>query len=160
LRLLLRHWLELRGDEAMPRRSAIAPSAMAPALPYIWICEYLAAERRFRMRLAGEEINRIYGRNVSHSDFEEIIAGDRLAEVTSHYRRVLEQPAILHCTGQIYLASGRAVVGERLALPLRDEDGTASQIIGASVYDVPRLPDGADRLREEMTYKFTPLYDD
>src|SRR5882672_5085787 len=73
LRRLLRHWLECRGGGLATKRSAIDPTAIGPILSSVWLCDYEPADRRFRMRLAGEDINRLYGRNVTQSYFEEII---------------------------------------------------------------------------------------
>src|ERR1700752_622504 len=103
----------------------------------------MPAERRFRMRLAGEEINRLYGRNINQCHFEDIIAPPLLHDVMRRYRRVVEEPAVLHCGGHIYLASDRSAVGERLVLPLTDEGGEIMHVIGASVYRADfRLGDG------------------
>lgn len=157
LRRLLRHWLERRGGAPVPARTAIDPAQLGSVLPNIWICDYLPQDRRFRMRLAGEAINRIYGRSVAHCDFADIIAPDKLEHVLQLYRRVIEEPAILHCTGHIYLASGRSVVGERLVLPLTDEAGTVMHAIGASI--MAKSPPGENLLvvRESMTEFFTPV---
>lgn len=157
LRCLLQHWLERRGAKLMPARTAIDPAQLGSLLPNIWMCDYLPQDRRFRMRLAGEDVNQVYGRNIGHCDFEEIISPDRLDHVLYLYRRVIEEPAILHNTGHIYLASGRSVVGERLVLPLTDETGAVMHAIGASIMD--RSPPGENReiIRESMTELFTPL---
>ena len=72
LHLLLDHWLDRRGGDGVPLRSAIDPSAIVSVLPNIWLCEFNAADERFRMRLAGEEINKLYGKNISSCYFEEI----------------------------------------------------------------------------------------
>ncbi len=69
------------------------------------MCDYLPDDRRFRMRLAGEEICLLHGHNVTHCSFEEIIAPALLADVTRRCWRVVEESAILHCGGNIYLAS-------------------------------------------------------
>jgi hypothetical protein len=159
LLLLLNHWLERRGSDAVPLRSAIDPAAIAPALPSIWLCEFLPDEGRFRMRLAGEEINRLYGRNVSRSYFEEIANERFLATVVRRYRRIIEEPAIMHCGGHIYFANDSRVVGERLGLPLRTEDGLISQIIGVSVYDIPHEQVDFEIRNEAMKENFTPLFD-
>ena len=157
LRLLLRHWLERRGDGLAPRRSAIDPAAIGPILPTVWLCDFEPAERRFRMRLAGEEINHLYGRNVTQCYFEEIIEPGLLADVMRRYRRVVEEPAILHCGGHIYLASNRSEVGQRLVLPLADDSGMLMHVIGASVYRMDlRLAEGPIT-RESMVETFTPL---
>jgi hypothetical protein len=157
LRRLLRHWLERRGDGLAPIRSAIDPTAVAPILSSIWLCDYLPADRRFRMRLAGEEINDLYGRNITQCYFEEIIAPALLADVLRRYRRVVEEPAILLCSGHIYLASNRSEVGERLVLPLSDDSGAIMHVIGASVYRMELKLGEGPITRESMTETFTPL---
>jgi hypothetical protein len=157
LQVLLNHWLDRRGDDSMPLRSAIDPAAIAPALPSIWLCEFLTDEGRFRMRLAGEEINKFYGRNISRCYFDEI-AGDRyLPNIVRRYRRIIEEPAILHCTGHIYFANESRVVGERIGLPLRADDGKVLQIIGVSVYDIPPRQFDLQIKNETMQDNFTPI---
>jgi hypothetical protein len=157
LRRLLGHWLERRGDGLAPRRSMIDPTAIGPILSSVWMCDYLPAERRFRMRLAGEEINRLYGRNVTQCSFEEIIAPALLTDVLRRYRRVVEEPAILLCSGHIYLASNRSEIGERLVLPLSDDSGAIMHVIGASVYRMELKLGEGPITRESMTETFTPL---
>jgi hypothetical protein len=102
---LLRHWLECRGGGLAPRRSTIDPTAIGPILSSVWMCDYQPEDRRFRMRLAGEEINRLYGRNVTQCFFEEIMEPALLPDVLRRDRRVVAEPAILQCGGHIYLAS-------------------------------------------------------
>ena len=157
LRLLLRHWLAKRGDRLVPLRTAIDPAELGPILASIWLCDFLPGERRFRMRLSGEDIKQLCGRNINQCLFEEIIAPHLLADILRRYRGVVEQPAVLHCAGQIYLASERSVVGERLVLPLADDSGAILHLIGASVFG--RMSGGSKGpiTRESMTETFTPL---
>src|SRR5262245_50190120 len=109
------------------------------------------------MRLAGEEINKFYGRNISRAYFDEI-ADDRFRTImVRRYQRVIEEPAIMHCTGHIYFANESRVVGERLALPLRADDGRVLQVIGISVYDIPPLHFEFTVKGEAMQEKFTPI---
>jgi hypothetical protein len=159
LRPLLRHWLERRGDEVATPRAAIDPTAVGPILASIWMCDFLPAERRFRMRLAGEEINHLYGRNVNHCYFEDMIAPTLLADVVRRYRRVVDEPAILHCSGSIYLASDRSDKGERLVLPLLDDAGAVMHVIGASIMRLDPLVVEGPIQRESMIETFTPLTD-
>ncbi len=159
LHLLLDHWLERRGGDDVPLRSAIDPSAIVSVLPYIWLCEFNPAEERFRMRLAGEEINKLYGRNISSCYFEEIACPSFLPLMMRRYRRIIEQPAILHCAGLIYFSNSSPVVGERLGLPLRMEDGRITQIIGVSFSDFPLEQYDFGVKGEEMAEIYTPLLD-
>jgi hypothetical protein len=157
LRRLLEHWLARRGDRLAPLRTSIDPTELGPILPSVWLCDFLPAEQRFRMRLAGEDINQLYGRNVSQCYFEDIIAPAMLPDVLRRYRRVVSEPAILHCGGHIYLASNRSEVGERLVLPLADESGAIVHVIGASMYARMPWPHDGPVTRESMVETFTPL---
>jgi hypothetical protein len=157
LRRLLQHWLERRGASVAPKRAAIDPTAIGPILSSVWLCDYEPADQRFRMRLAGEEINRLYGRNVTQCHFEEIIEPTLLPAVLRRYRRVVAEPAVLHCGGHIYLASNRSEVGERLVLPLSDDSGAIMHVIGASVYRMELKLGEGPIMRESMTETFTPL---
>jgi hypothetical protein len=159
LHLLLDHWLDRRGAERIPRRSAIDPSAIVSVLPNIWLCEFNPADGRFRMRLAGEEINKLYGRNISSCYFHEIANEEFLPLMTRRYRRIIEEPAILHCSGLIYFSNSSPVVGERLGLPLSMEDGRITQIIGASFYDFPLEQLDFGVKGEQMTETYTPILD-
>jgi hypothetical protein len=109
LQLLLNYWLDLRGGDAIPLRSAVDPAALAPVLPNIWLCEFVPDEDRFRMRLAGEEINKFYGRNISRAYFDEISDDRFRTMMVRRYRRVIEEPSIMHCTGHIYFANESSV---------------------------------------------------
>lgn len=157
LRRLMHHWLERRGDGVVPLRSAIDPTAIGPILASVWMCDFLPQERRFRMRLAGEEINHLYGRNINHCYFEDIIAPGLLGAVMRRYLRVVDDPAILHCGGHIYLASERSQVGERIVLPLADENGAITHVIGASIFRTDPLVIEGPIVRESMVETFTPL---
>lgn len=157
LHMLLGHWLDLRGADLAPRRSAIDPAAIAPLLSGVWMCDYEPAQGRFRMRLAGEDINLLYGRNVSNCDFENVIAPGMLADVVRRYRRIIEEPSIMHCRGHIYMASGRAVVGERLVLPLSDDQGALVHAIGASLFRLNSWAEDGPLADETMAETFTAI---
>lgn len=157
MRRLLRHWLEQRGAGLVPARASIDPAQLGSLLSSIWVCDYLPQGRRFRMRLAGEDINQVYGRSINQCAFEEIIAPDMLDHVLLLYRRVIEEPAILHNSGHIYLASGRSLVGQRLVLPLTDDSGAVMHAIGASIMNNARTGDSGPILRESMSETFTSL---
>jgi hypothetical protein len=157
LRHLLAHWLERRGDHVAPPRTTIDPTAIGAILANVWMCDFLPAERRFRMRLAGEEIHRLYGRNIAQCFFEDIIVPGLRGDVIRRYLRIVEEPAAMHCGGHIYLASERSQVGERIVLPLLDDGGAMTHVIGASIFRADRLVDDGPIMRESMVETFTPL---
>jgi hypothetical protein len=157
LRRLLGHWLACRGDALAPRRAAIDPTAIGPILSSVWMCDFLPAERRFCMRLSGEEINHLYGRNINQCYFEDIIAPTMLGDVMRRYLRVIEEPAVMHCGGHIYLASERSQLGERIVLPLAGDKGAIMHVIGASIFRADPLVAAGPIVRESMVETFTPL---
>lgn len=157
LQLLIQHWLAVRSGQLVPRRGDIDPLRLGSALPYVWICDYVPETQRFRMRLSGEENNRLYGRNIAGRDFEDFIAGESLAVVTRRYRTVISRPAILHCAGAIYTDSGKSVIGERIALPLGDGEDRIVHVIGGCCYRWPAAGDCGPFDRETATETFTPL---
>src|SRR3546814_14738311 len=57
LRMLLEHYLEVRGTRRMPSRGDIDALRLGPALPIIWLSAYEHAPGTFRYRLAGEAEN-------------------------------------------------------------------------------------------------------
>jgi len=157
LRALLSHWFDRRGSDLAPMRTAIDPAAIAPLLSGVWMCDYYPMQRRFRMRLSGEDINLLYGRNVSNCFFEDIIVPAMLPDVMRRYQRVVEEPSIMHCYGQIYMSSGRSVVGERLVLPLADESGAIMHVIGASLFRLDPYANDGRLAKESMIETFTAL---
>ncbi len=52
----LEHWRRLRGEQSMPGRDAVDPSAMRELLPYTFLVDVLKPEDDFRYRLVGTDI--------------------------------------------------------------------------------------------------------
>lgn len=159
VRVLLRHWLRQRGDGFAPARTAIDDTALGPALPSIWIGDFLPADGRFRIRTAGEELHRRYGRNIAGCGFEDFMEPGVLVEAVRVCRRVIEEPAVLYCVGQILLTTGRSIDGERLVLPLLNETGAPLHVIGASVFPLAPSAAGGPLLDDSMIDIFIPLAD-
>ena len=65
LRQLLAHYLTARGDKRMPSRRDIDPLQLGPVLPIIWVSVYEPDAGTFRYRLAGEQVNEIWGMSVA-----------------------------------------------------------------------------------------------
>jgi len=103
-------------------------------LPYIWILEVAPDTHRFRMRLAGENINAIYGRNIGGQYFSDIFEPSDIDTIVGRYTRALSEPAIFSASGAVYAAAGRLSEGERLALPMLGRTGLTDTMLGAAVY--------------------------
>lgn len=144
LRALYQNWCELaQAAGGLPAIQAFDPMRLPRLLPQIWIVEVDAATRRLRVRLAGENINAIYGRNIGGQYFRDVYDPADLDTIVARYGRCLAEPAIFRATGSVYAAAGRLTAGERLALPMLGRGGVTDTLLGATVYGgrVERHPD-------------------
>jgi hypothetical protein len=135
LRSLYHYWRELAlAAGGLPQIRAFDPLHLPRVLPHIWIVEVEPATRRFRIRLAGENINAIYGRNIGGQYFRDVYDPTDLDTIVARYGRCLSQPAIFRATGSVYAAAGRLTAGERLALPMLGRGGITDTLLGATAY--------------------------
>jgi hypothetical protein len=154
---LFRHWRNLaQAAGGLPSIKAFDPLHLPKVLRYIWIVEVEAATRRFRVRLAGEAINAIYGRNIGGQYFRDVYDASDLATIVARYTRCLTQPAIFRATGSIYAAAGRLATGERLAMPMLGRGGETDTLLGATVYG-ERLERREDVLADSDVPEFFAL---
>ena len=129
------YWLELAAAAGgLPALSAFDPLRLTDLLPHIWVVEVDDDTHRFRMRLAGEEINQIYGRNVGGHYFANLFSPTDLPTIVARYSRALRDPAVFYAQGAVYAAAGRRSIGERLGLPMLGRSGRTSILIGATLY--------------------------
>lgn len=131
LRLLLDHWMTIRRGRPLPSRRDIDPIALAPVLPIVWLCDYDRAADRFRIRLAGEEVQEAYVGRLAGRCLDELFPAPAYDALRAHLRRVIERPCILHARGTIQGLRGTGGTGERLVLPLA-ADGGADGIVAAT----------------------------
>ena len=135
LRSLYQYWRELaQAAGGLPQLQAFDPLHLPKVLQHIWIVEVDSSTRRFRVRLAGENINAIYGRNIGGQYFRDVYDPSDLDTIIARYSRCLTQPAIFRATGSVYAAAGRLTAGERLALPMLGRGGITDSLLGATVY--------------------------
>lgn len=138
LRLLYEHWFDLAAAaDGIPPVQGFDPLHLPRLLPNIWILEVEPATRRFRMRLAGENINAIYGRSIAGLYFNDVFQPGDVEIIVARYSRALRDPAVFHASGSVYAAGGSLTVGERLGLPMLGREGGTNTLLGATVYRSP-----------------------
>jgi hypothetical protein len=136
LRSLYEYWVALgRAAGGLPQVQAFDPLDLPRLLSNLWILEVAPDNHRFRMRLAGENINVIYRRNLGGRYFSDVFQPEEVALLVERYTRALNEPAILRAAGAIYAAAGRLSKGERLALPMLGRSGVTDTMLGATFYD-------------------------
>jgi hypothetical protein len=126
-----RYWLSVGGFRfAVPRRG-LDPLVLSPGvLPRLWLADHEPDRGDFRFRLAGETINQMFGGSVRDRRLGDVLAHDKAAAVQRRLTRVLHRPCVCYCRGVIHIDHDRHGWSERLTLPLADDFGRLSHILG------------------------------
>ena len=136
LRSLYDYWHALGvAAGGLPSVQAFDPLQLPKLIPNLWILEVAPDTHRFRMRLAGENINVIYRRNIGGQYFSDVFQPAEIERMVERYGRALSGPSIVCAVGSVYSLAGRFSQGERLALPMLGRTGLTDTMLGATVYD-------------------------
>jgi hypothetical protein len=147
LRSLYEYWHALGvAAGGLPQVQALDPLHLPRLLSNLWILEVAPDTQRFRMRLAGESINAVYRRNIGGQYFSDVFQPSEVALMVARYTRTLTEPAIVRAIGTVYVAAGRLIQGERLALPMLGRSGYTDTMLGATFYDERTVEPGAVRV--------------
>jgi hypothetical protein len=152
LRSLLAHYLEVRGERRMPSRQDIDATRLGPVLPIIWISAYEPAAGTFRYRLAGEEVNQVWGRSVAGCLLSDFVLPERFAATNEAFLKVMREEMALLASGPVYRCNDRIGLGERLVLPLSNDGTTADGLIGATHRELMVGLDQATMSQQTSTY--------
>jgi hypothetical protein len=136
LQQFLRYWLSLRRGRLVPERRDFDPAEVSPILGYFWICRREPRSRRFRFRLAGEEIRGLVGKSIAGEYVDDVFPGTT-TQIKQALEEVLMLPALHYLRGPLYRDGARSVLAERLALPMSD-GGIVSAVYGATLFSWPR----------------------
>ena len=132
---LYNYWLALAKEaRGLPNLHHFDPMRLPHLLPNIWLIEVDPGNDRFRLRLAGEQINAIYRRSIGRKYFSEVFDPRDMPRIIERYKRALQEPAVFHATGRVYASAGHYCIGERLGLPMLGSDGGTRILMGVTVY--------------------------
>ena len=157
LRTLARQWEAARGTRRMPAFRDIDPVEIGRHLRYVWSWRYDRVADGFTGRLAGEEIDRAFGKSLRGMKMTEFYTPEVFAIVFPRHRRVVTEPGFMHGTGMVFARMGYTMAGERIGLPLAEDGEIGDGIIGGTFYSaLPRLdeerPLGPDFAPEQVTF--------
>lgn len=155
MHVLLQHFLEARGDRRMPSRQDLDALKLGPVLPIIWISSYEPAAGTFRYRLAGEEVNEVWGRSVAGCLLSDFVLPERFKTTNASFLKVIHDQVALYASGPVYRCNDRIGLGERLVLPLSGDGKTADGLIGATHREIMVDLDKASMADQKVTY--TPI---
>lgn len=162
---LLDWWRNARGDAPLPPRAAVDPSRFPRALPYTWLCDWNPTARSARMRLVGDEVERLYERSLRGQWVDAGASEETRQRMLTIYRRVAEEPCLYYAYGQVYrLTPELEGNGERMILPLGDDGRQITHLIGITVYALhgpptarPQLPDAGIAVTDQIAEHFVSL---
>lgn len=144
LRMLLDHWRQAWHGDRLPSRHAIDPIEIPKVLPIIWLCEHVPEGDTFRYRLAGEEVNGIFGRSLRGLVLEDFVSPARLDATRRAFLACIRDCVVGHRSGPLYQCRGRLRIGERIVLPLATDGRHPDAIVGATA--TAEMPEGTQEL--------------
>ncbi|NWG46405.1 MAG: PAS domain-containing protein [Alphaproteobacteria bacterium] len=130
-RQLLAAWRAAKGDREVPQRAGIDPVSLGAALPAVFLLDSLSADQ-LRIRLAGSPLCALYGRELRGSNFLEFWRGDCRRTVRALIPNLLAMPAAGILDTRVELLSGPAIDMSVFLLPLADDQGEPTLLIGTA----------------------------
>jgi len=141
LKDVARHWNTARQDRRMPRWTDITPSRIAAHLSLVWSFKYDAAQDIFTGRLVGERIARHIGKDFRGLSLADAYPAEALPWVSVMFKRVVREPALYVHAGPLFHQMGQPHAGERILLPLSEDDVAADGVLGATIlHDATAMP--------------------
>lgn len=131
---LFSYWDQLRGKRLAPNRSEIDPRKIKSTLEHTFILE-VVKNGAPRFRLAGIEVCDLLGMELRGMPIDALFEPVDRKILSKIVDDVFQTPhiALLRLEGQ--LAGGRSVLGHMILMPLRDENGELTRILGAATLD-------------------------
>lgn len=119
----------------MPRWEDIKPSKIAAQLSIIWSYRYDRDGDMLVGRLAGDKIERIFGKTFRGTPMSTLYPADQFPAMFEKFRRVVLEPAFHIEWGLVFKSLEAYGSGERIAMPTSNDGMSADGIIGATVYE-------------------------
>ena len=125
----------MRGSNLLPAWNAIHPGAIAHQLPLVWSYNYDRASDTFTGRLSGDQIDRIFGRNLKGVPMLNFILS-MISATFSTVRSVWSaESAFYRGEGMVFRHFDRYGHGERIIMPMAADGATGDGIFGPTEYE-------------------------
>jgi hypothetical protein len=135
LAALEHYWRGLRAAGGLPRRVDVDPACIDGALPYTFIAETVAPGVA-RMRVAGRHLNDMAAMDVRGMPLSALFSFDARPALAEAINALIEGPALVDMPIQLpRTLLRRGQNGRLLMMPLLDDRGEVSRILGAVVMD-------------------------
>lgn len=132
---LEQYWRGLRAAGGVPRRIDIDPASIDSALPYTFIAEAVAPGVA-RLRVAGRHLNDMNAMDVRGMPISALFSADARPALAEGISALIEGPALVDMPVQLpRTILRRSMNGRLLMMPLLDDQGNVTRILGAVVMD-------------------------
>lgn len=120
---LYHYWKRKRGGRRMPGRKDIDPSELkASVLPYLALAEFVDGGTHVRLRLAGAELERAFGRSLMGVALEDVMSGDYLEFINRLFHDVQQHKAPIYSESIFRWGPEIFRRPRRLYMPLGDDE--------------------------------------
>lgn len=153
----LTYYLNLRQGDRVPRRGQVSPMDFPRLLSNVFLYECDTTAQDFHLRLAGSQVAELLQTVKAGTKMSDVFPPDVFPIVLQRYRRICTELVVMHNIGKVFHLMGGTGMGERIAMPLLDNAGVPSFIIGATVYTLPKHEIHVPPGREAQIVTYTPL---
>lgn len=133
---LYRYWDARREDRFAPRRTDIHPTDIPKLLPFLLLADVLPGPR-YRYRLVGTEVERVFGAAMTGRCIDELMRGAYLDFITDLYKAVIERRTPVYSENTY---ANDAFRTQRLMLPLSENGKRVTMVLSGQVF--PRRSGG------------------
>lgn len=147
------YWQAMRGTRNVPARSEIDPRGIESALEYAFIAERIAPTHA-RIRIGGTHLCDLMGMEVRGMPLSAMLVPVSRERLARSLREAFDGPARVELTLQAEKRLGRPeLMGRMLLLPLTDDFGDVSRVLGCLVSDGPigRAPRRFEIVQADVT---------
>ncbi|WP_425404190.1 PAS domain-containing protein [Hwanghaeella sp.] len=128
------YWQSKRSGRELPSRSDMDPIDIPWALSRSFLVDFEPPDT-FRYRVAGREIEEVFGCSMKGATLADILPPDIYPLIAGRWLPLVGMRAVVCMKGLIYGAKDRQTMGERIMLPLADEDGgPVTGLFGMTVF--------------------------
>jgi len=148
LRKLLEYWQTKCSGGRLPTRADIDPADLSFLLPNLFLIDVkLGAEarNRFRFRLVGTELARVHGRDRTGKTFHETLEEEPADGSVTWATRLVNERIPLFVGGRVRYLRKEWLKFENAMLPLQNDGGEVSMILGATIYTYPSAKGGVPK---------------
>jgi hypothetical protein len=127
---LYRYWDERRGGRFAPGRADLCPSSIRKLLPFLLLIDVLPGAR-YRYRLVGTEVERVFGTAMTGRYINELMRGEYLEFINGLYRALVERRTPVYSENTY---ANDAFRTQRLMLPLSADGESVNMVLAGQVF--------------------------